>query len=487
MLVQPNLVERIITAQSKDAWCQEKLKEINSGETTNVAVGSDGGLRFMGRLCVPEDKELQRIILDEAHRSRYTIYPGNSKMYRDLKRHFWWSGMKLAIATYVSKCLTCQQVKIEHQRPGGMLQPLPIPTWKWDEISMDFIVGLPRSKTGHDSIWVIVDRLTKYAHFIPVKTTYTTDKLAHLYIENIVALHGVPSSIVSYRDSHFTSKFWNSFQKALGSELRLSTAFHPQTDGQTERVNQVLEDMLRERVLDFKGSWEDNLKLIEFSYNKNYHSSIGMEPFEALYGRPGHSPVCWAEVGDNSLYEPEIVQETTEKVTLIRERLQTTQSRQKSYADQKRRHVEFNIGDHVLLKVSPMKGVMRFGKKGKLAPRYVGPFPVIERIGKVAYRLALPEHLSSVHNVFHVSMLRKHLRDEERTHVIDFKDLEVQHDGTLTEKPYRIIDRKVHQLRSKAIPLVKVQWNHHNENEATWEREGDVRAKYPFLFDLEVR
>lgn len=206
----------------------------------------------MKRLCVPADKELRRSILDEAHRSKYTIHPVISKMYCDLKRNFWWHGMKLDVAQYVSKCLTCQQV--EHQKPGGMLQSLPIPTWKWDDIYMDIIVGLPRSKSGHDSIWMVVDRLTKSAHFISVETTYTTDKLAQLYIDNNVALHGVPSSIVSDRNSHFTSRFWSSFQKALGSELSLSTVFHPQTDGQTERVNQVLEDMLRARVLNFKGS-----------------------------------------------------------------------------------------------------------------------------------------------------------------------------------------------------------------------------------------
>ena len=182
-------------------------------------------------------------------------------------------------------------MKAEHQRPAGTLQPLPIPEWKWTRISIDFIVGLPRTRGGNDSIWVIVDRLTKSAHFVPVKTTYNTDILAGIYIREIVRLHGVPQSIVSDRGSAFTSRFWRSFQEALGSDLDYSSAFHPQTNGQMERVNQILEDMLRACVIDFHGSWEEHIPLIEFAYNNNYQSTIGMAPYEALYGRPCRTPI----------------------------------------------------------------------------------------------------------------------------------------------------------------------------------------------------
>ena len=200
--------------------------------------------------------------------------------------------MKRDIAEYVSRCLACQQIKAEHQGPAGKLQPLPIPEWKWDKITMDFISGLPRTKKGNDAIWVIVDRLTKSAHFLPIKVTFSLERLAKLYIDEIVSRHGIPISIVSDRDPRFTSRFWPSLQKALGTKLKFSTAFHPQTDGQSERTIQTLEDMLRACVMDFAGSWDEHLPLMEFAYNNSYHSSIGMPPYEALYGRKCRTPIC---------------------------------------------------------------------------------------------------------------------------------------------------------------------------------------------------
>jgi hypothetical protein len=239
--------------------------------------------------------------------------------------------------------------------------------------------------------------------------------------------------------------------------------------------------MLRACVLDFKGSWEDHLALIEFAYNNSFHLSIGMAPFEALYGRPCRSPVCWAEVGDKELLGPEIVQETTEKITIIRDRIRTAQSRQKSYADLKRRTVEFAVGDFVFLKVSPMKGVVRFGKKKKkLSPRFVGPFEVLEKVGDLAYRLALPLSMSGVHNVFHVSMLRKYIQDE--SHVIDLGKIKVNEDTTYVVTPVRILDKATKQLRRKDVDLVKVLWSQHDEGDASWELESEMRTKYPYLF-----
>ncbi|KAD2805124.1 hypothetical protein E3N88_38501 [Mikania micrantha] len=216
-----------------------------------------------------------------------------------------------------------------------------------------------------------------------MRETFTMDKFAKLYINEIVVRHGVPLSIISDRDSRFTSRFWQSLQKSLGSHLNLSTAYHPQTDGQSERTIQTLEDMLRTCVLDFDGNWDSHLPLIEFSYKNN-----------------------------NRITGPEHIQETTDKIAQIQRRLQATRSRQKTYADKRRKPLEFQMGDRVMLKVSPWKGVVRFGKKGKLAPRYVGPFEIIERIGPVAYRLRIPDKLSGVHDVFHVSNLKKCLADE---------------------------------------------------------------------------
>ena len=203
--------------------------------------------------------------------------------------------MKKSIAEFVAECPNCQRVKVEHQKPGGYMQCIDLPIWKWDMINMDFVTGLPRTARKFDSIWVIVDRLTKSAHFLPVKTTYTVEEYSKLYVKEIVRLHGVPTSIISDRGTQFTANFWKSFQRGLGTQVNLSTAFHPQTDGQAERTIQTLEDMLRACVIDFKGSWDDHLPLIEFAYNNSYHSSIKMAPYEALYERKCRSPIGWFE------------------------------------------------------------------------------------------------------------------------------------------------------------------------------------------------
>ena len=388
--------------------------------------------------------------------------------------------MKRDVARYISKCAVCQQVKIEHQRPGGLLQSLPIPEWKWDHITMDFVSGFPRTARGHNVVWVIVDRLTKSAHFLGMKTTDTTETLSQLYIREVVRLHGVPLSIVSNRDSRFVARFWQSLQQAMGTKLHFSTAFQPQTDGQSERVIQVVEDMLHACRLDFKGNWSKNLSLVEFAYNNSYQASIGMAPYEALYGRPCRSPTSWLEAGKSSLFGPEIVRKTTEKIQLIRERLHRAQSRHKSYADRQRRPLQFQEGDYVFLKVSPKKGVFRFGKKGKLAPRYIGPFEVIKVVGKAAYQLQLPAQWSEVHDVFHVSMLRKCLSDA--LSVINMEDIEVQDGVRYEEQPVRILDTKEKVLRNKIIQLVKILWQHHGVEEDTWEPELEVREKYPHVF-----
>jgi hypothetical protein len=270
-------------------------------------------------------------------------------MYQDLKEQFWWHGMKREIAFYIARCDVCQRVKAEHQRPTGLLQHLKVPMWKWEEVGMDFMTGLPRSNRGHDSIWVIVDHLTKVAHFIPVKTTDQGQHLAELYMSRIVSLYGVPKRIVSDRGSQFTSRFWESLHKALGTKLSFSTAFQPQTGGQTERVNQILEDMLRACVLAYGTKWEDCLPFAEFSYNNSYQASLQMAPFEALYGRKCRTPLNWSETEKSQVFGPDIIREAEEQVQLIRNHLKAAQSRQKSYADSKRRSVTFNVGDLVYL------------------------------------------------------------------------------------------------------------------------------------------
>ncbi|KAA0061810.1 pol protein [Cucumis melo var. makuwa] len=327
LIVQPTLRQRIIVAQLNDPYLVEKHLLVEAEQGEDFSISSDDGLTFDGRLCVPEDSAVKIELLTEAHSSPFTMHPGSTKMYQDLRRAYWWRNIKREVADFVSRCLVCLQVKAPRQKPGGLLQPLGVLEWKWESVSMDFITGLPRTLKGYTVIWVVVDKVTKSTHFIPRKSTYTAR-----------------------------------LQLALDTRLDFSTAFHPQTDGQIERLNHVLEDML-------------------------YQATIDMAPFEALYGL-------------------ELVQTTNAAIQKVKVRMLTTQSRQKSYANEWHRDLEFDMGDMVFLKVALMKTVLRFEKKGKLSPRFVGPFEILERIGPVAYHLALAPYFFTMHDVFHVSMLR---------------------------------------------------------------------------------
>ncbi|CAN6711784.1 unnamed protein product [Malus baccata var. baccata] len=305
---------------------------------------------------------------------------------------------------------------------------------------MDFVYKLPRTRNGFDGVWVIVDRLTKSAHFIPVREKYPLNKLAKLFIMKIVKYHGVP--------------------EALGTKLLYNIAYHPETDGQSERTIQTLEDMLRSSVLQFGDFWHDHLDLMEFAYNNGFHSSIGMSPFEALYGRACRTPLCWSEV--------------------IKSNLKAAQDRQNSLADRHATDRVYDVDNLVFLKLSPWKGVVRFGKKGKLSPRYIGLYEITEKIGEVAYRLELPPKLSNVHNVFHVLMLRHYVADP--SHVIPPQPLEINLDLTYDEEPVTILDWKDKVLRNKTVSFVKVLWRNHSVEEATWETEDRMREMYPRLF-----
>ncbi|GKC18811.1 reverse transcriptase domain-containing protein, partial [Tanacetum coccineum] len=262
MTLQSSIKDRILAAQKEGV---DEFVGLQKGLDEMIEQRSDGTLYYLDRIWVPLKDDVRTLILDEAHRSKHSIHPGADKMYYDLRDRYWWPSMKKDIYVYVSKCLTCLKVNVEHQRPSGLLQQPEIPKWKWEGIVMDFVIKLPRASSGHDTIWVIMDRLTKSAHFLPMREDYKMDILARLYLNEIVARHGVPISIISDHDSRFTSRFWLSMQEALGTRLDMSTAFHPQTDGQSERTIQTLEDMLRACVMDFGGSWDVHLPLVEFS------------------------------------------------------------------------------------------------------------------------------------------------------------------------------------------------------------------------------
>nr|GEU89574.1 putative reverse transcriptase domain-containing protein [Tanacetum cinerariifolium] len=352
---------------------------------------------------------------------------------------------------------------------------------------MGFVTKLPKTSTGQDTIWVIVDRLTKSAHFQQMKETDSMEKLTRQYLKEVVSRHGVPVSIISDRDVFdlvivklLSPFFIDEGVLVLGTSLDMSTAYHLETDGQSERTIQTLKDILRACVIDFGKGWVNHLSLVEFSYNNSYHTSIKAAPFEALYGRKFRSPICWTEVGEAQLIGPELIQETTEKIIQIKQRMQTTRDRQKSYADLKRKPIEFQIRDKIMLKVSPWKGVVRFGKRGKLNPKHVGPFKVLDKVGTIAYKLELPQELSRVHNTFYVSNLKKCNADEPLAVSLD--GLHFDDKLHFVEEPVEIVDQKVKRLKRIRIPLIKVQWNSKRGLEFTWEREDQFRKKYPHFF-----
>nr|GFA06634.1 putative reverse transcriptase domain-containing protein [Tanacetum cinerariifolium] len=344
-----------------------------------------------GMSWLPCYGDLRTVIMHESHKSKYSIHPGSDKMYQDIKKLYWWPNMKAYIATYVSKCWTCAKVKAEHQRPSGLLVQPKIPEWKWDNITMDFVTKLPKTSQGYDTIWVIVDRLTKSAIFTPIRETDSMDKLAKIYLKEVVTRHGIPVSIISDRDP-------------------------------SERTIQTLEDMLRAYAIDFR---------------------------------------------------KELIQETIEKIIQIKQKMQAARDRQKSYANKKRKPMDFHVGDKVMLKVSPWKGVVRFGKRGKLNPRYVGPFRVLEKVGTVSYKLELPQEVSRVHNTFHVSNLKKCYSDDPLTVPLD--GIRIDDQLHFVEKPVEIMDREVKRLKRSCIPIIKVRWNSKRGPEFTWERKDQFK------------
>jgi hypothetical protein len=384
--VEPTLQEQIIMAQigDKGVLVIKEMLEQKVDKYKCFRQDSKGILWFEDRLVVPKNPKLRKKILHEAHISKFSMHPGSNKMYPDLRSLYWWTRMKREIAKYVSECDTCQIIKASFLKVAGTLQPLPIPSWNWEDICMDFVVGLPNTSRHHDSIWVIVDRLTKMAHFLPVHTTHKAEKYAEIYIDQIVCLHGIPRTIVFDRGALFVAHFWEQLQKSLGTTVIRSSAYHPQTNGQTERVNKILEDMLRACVLHYDKNWDKCLSLAEFSYNNSYQSILRMTPFEALYGRRCRTPLNWSQACEREVFGPDLVLEAKDKVRVIKKNLEAAQARQKSYHDKRRKPLQFKVGDHVYLKVSPTKDVQRFGIKGKLAPRYIGPYEIKEICGPIA-------------------------------------------------------------------------------------------------------
>ena len=334
--------------------------------------------------------QFRDFILQECHDTRYSGHFGIKKTQELIQRDFFWPTLQQDVTSYVQTCEECQRNKASNQRSAGLLQPLEIPGQRWERVSMDFITHLPRTRAGYDTLLVIVDYITKMMILRPTHSTATAVDTARIFMDAVIRVHGVPQTIVSDRDTRFTSNFWREICRVMGTTLAMSSGFHPQTDGQTERANRSIEEMMRAYVGRRQNDWDERLGMIEYAYNNSVHSSSGYSPFYLCYGRHPLSPVqLLSQAESKNAAADAFLRQLEEDVAHALENLQRAQDRQKRYADRRRRDLELQVGDEVLLSTRNLlvQGAAR--GSSKLGPLYCGPFKILEKY-TAAYKLELP-------------------------------------------------------------------------------------------------
>ena len=431
-------------------------------------------LRRKDKLVIGCDLQLRKDLLLIFHNSAQGGHSGVGATAKRMGAVLYWKGLRKDIRHFVRTCSICQQFKSDHSAYPGLLQPLPIPKTIWTDISMDFIEGLPKSQ-GFTVILVVVDRLSKYAHFLPMSYPYTALTVAQTFLDNVFKLHGLPTSIVSDCDKIFTSNFWKELFKLLGTQLKLSTAYHPQTDGQTEVLNRGLQTYLRCMAAEKPREWSRWLPLAEWWYNTNYHSAINTTPYEAVYGQPA------------PLYSPHLNEKSTVMVVdrslkarqaaieMLKFYLARAQNRMKQQADKGRSDRQFTVGDWVYVKLQPYRQSTVVNRANlKLSAKFFGPYQVLEKIGAVGYRLDLPPG-AKVHSVFHVSQLKLHKGPVGALTPLSM----LTDEGVLAKEPLAILDRRIGKRQGKAVTEVLVQWRNTFPEDATWEALPHLMLQYP--------
>lgn len=443
------------------------------GELTSEFSVVNGILTYNGRYYMSAESELRKEIIREHHCSPAAGHGGVKKTLVSISALFYWPKMRHEVELFVRDCIVCQQVKSLTTAPAGLLQPLPVPALVWNDLTMDFITHLPLSR-GYSVVMVVVDRLTKAAHFGALLSGFTAAKAAKLFVEMVVKLHGFPASIVSDRDPIFLSKFWEELFKLSGSTLKYSTAYHPQTDGQTEVVNRGLEQYLRAMTGSRPQQWFDLLSWAEFCYNTSYHSSIRMSPFQALYGRP--PPVIPRYVPGSTTLEAldEMLLERDNLLSELKESLRVAQQRMEQKANKKRREFEFQVGDKVWVKLQPyrQKSVAK-RNSNKLEKRYFGPYTVVGRVGKVSYKLALPAD-SRIHPVFHISLLKPY----QGSDIPPVNPIPGEEVHPVIE-PLVICSARRVLRHGQVEPQILVQWKGQPPEAATWESTKEFQQMFP--------
>ncbi|KAJ1690028.1 hypothetical protein LUZ63_014183 [Rhynchospora breviuscula] len=480
----PQWIHDLLSSYINDPWIAQLKQHL---ETTPVDQSSDlsihqGVIRFKGRICVGSQDGWRDKLIQALHDSAIGGHSGINATYHKVRQLFYWPHLKQSIHDFVSSCHNCQLSKGEKVLPPGLLNPLPIPSEAWHSVGLDFITGLPKSR-GKDVILVVIDRLTKYDHFLPLAHPFTAAQVAQAFLDNIYKLHGIPHDLVSDRDPIFTSNFWKELMGRIGIQLNMSTAYHPQTDGQTERLNQCLEQYLRCMIFDQQKTWCRWLPLAEYWYNTSFQQSLDTTPFQALYGyTPTLLPMGDVVRSTNPAVN-NLLKDRQRALVHIKNNLIKAQNRMKKYADLKRSERSFQVGDWVYLCVKPYRQVS-LGTTGnqKLNARYCGPFEVLDCIGKVAYKLNLPAE-SQIHPVIHVSQLKKHIgRQHTPSPFLPWLGA----DGCLRVGPEKILDRRLVKRGNEGIFQVRIKWSHLSEDDSTWEDYDKMKLHYP-SFILEVQ
>jgi hypothetical protein len=430
-------------------------------------------------IYIPNDKEIKTRIINECHDTAVAGHGGVAKTISLITRLYYWPKLYQDVETYVHNCHSCQANKSSNQLPPGPLQSLPIPYRRWLEITMDLITQLPVTKDGNDAIVVWVDKLSKMVHYAATRTTITAPELAQLTFKEIVRHHGIPTSIVSDRDPRFTSHFWKSLWSLTGTKLKMSTSFHPQTDGQTERANRTLEEYLRAHVNYHQNDWDKHLISAEIAYNNSVNASTGFTPFYLNYGEEVNLPVNNLPQLTSQPTTEYLLEELKSNLEIAKQNLQEAQARQTNYANEHRKEKSYEIGDRIWLSTKNLK---KKGRSEKLLPRFIGPYTIIERINDVAYKIDLPSSLR-IHNVFHVSLLKPYIDGSEafpnRQQKIRPPPTDLNEEGDELWEVEAIVDKRIKKVgrgrRKKNLIEYLIKWKDYPEWENSWEPESGLR------------
>lgn len=418
-------------------------------------------------LVIPDHMNLKKQCLQQVHNCPYSGHLGVNKTQNMIDRLYWWKGIREDVVQHIRHCSTCQRDKTNsNQKPAGLLQPLEIPGRRWQSISVDFIVQLPLTKSGNTRIVVIVDRLSKMVHLAATPTAFTAHDMAKLYMHAVVRLHGIVREIVSDRDTLFTSESWQDVNARLGTQLSRSTAYHPQSNGQTERTNRTLEEMLRHFASPVQDDWDEYLDVAEFAINNAWQESIQNTPFFLNYGQHPLTPAS-VDVDTKVPAAKAFTSELADAVELAKASWRSAQDRQAQYANQKRRHHEFKVGDQLLLSTKNVR--LKNPGARKLLPKWIGPYKVVKRIGAVAYQLDLPSNMK-LHDVFHISLLREYHSDgtvQPPPPLLIEGEEEFEVDRLLDHR-----DKYVNKTRTAREYLVK--WLGYGPEHNTWEPENNL-------------